>query len=248
MIPDAGTQLPAAAVAALVVGFLRTSVGGGIGLVLTPTLSLVLPAPVVLALIAPLMNLSDPLTLRYYWGRWEGRQLRLLLPTSLAGVVLGAWLLSVLPEPALVRLIGAVALVFGVTQLALGGRQPRWIRALAHPAAGVAVGLLVGLASMIAHSAGIVMNLYLLSLKLPPPVILGTGSMVYVFTNVVKLGGYWQVGFLSGSILLAAVLSVPVLALGAWLGARVNRRLPRRAFELTLVAIALAGALRLLTR
>ena len=36
-------------------GFLKTAVGGGIGLVLTPTLSLVLPAPTVLALIAPLM-------------------------------------------------------------------------------------------------------------------------------------------------------------------------------------------------
>ena len=33
---------------ALVVGFLRTSIGGGIGLVLTPMLSLVLPPAVVL--------------------------------------------------------------------------------------------------------------------------------------------------------------------------------------------------------
>ena len=68
----------AACVAALVVGFLRTSVGGGIGLVLTPTLSLVLPPSVVLAMIAPLMNLSDPLALRYYWRPWDRRQLVLL--------------------------------------------------------------------------------------------------------------------------------------------------------------------------
>jgi hypothetical protein len=32
--------------------------------------------------------------------------------------------------------------------------------------------------------------------------------------------------------------------LGSWLGYRLNARLPRRAFALTLVAIALAGALR----
>lgn len=54
----------AACLAAFVVGFLKTSIGGGIGLVLTPTLSLVLPAPVVIALITPLLNLSDPFTMR----------------------------------------------------------------------------------------------------------------------------------------------------------------------------------------
>ena len=42
----------AAGIAALVVGFLKTSGGGGIGLVLTPVLSLFLPAQVVLGLTA----------------------------------------------------------------------------------------------------------------------------------------------------------------------------------------------------
>jgi len=37
-----------------------------------------------------------------------------------------------------------------------------------------------------------------------------------------------------------------VLLLGAWLGYRLNQVLPRRAFELSLLTIAIAGALRLL--
>jgi len=81
----------AAGIAALVVGFLKTSVGGGIGLVLTPVLSLFLPAQVVLGLTAVQLNLSDPITLRYYWRQWEGRQLRLLLPTLLLGILVGGW-------------------------------------------------------------------------------------------------------------------------------------------------------------
>jgi len=90
MIPVSMPDFPTLLGAALVVGFLRTSVGGGIGFALAPTLTLVLPAPVVLALIAPLMNLSDPFVLRYFWRRWDAGQLRVLLPTMLAGVVLGA--------------------------------------------------------------------------------------------------------------------------------------------------------------
>lgn len=63
--PSLPALAAAGAVAALVVGFLKTSVGGGIGLVLTPLLSLFLPAQVVLGLTAVQLNLSDPITLRY---------------------------------------------------------------------------------------------------------------------------------------------------------------------------------------
>ena len=53
------------------VGFLKTSVSAGTGLVLTSTLSLVLPAPMVLGLIAPLMLMSDPIAMRFYWRQWH---------------------------------------------------------------------------------------------------------------------------------------------------------------------------------
>lgn len=234
--------------AALVVGFLRTSIGGGIGLVLTPTLSLVLPAPVVLALVAPLMNLSDPIALRYYWGQWDARQMRLLMPTALVGVALGAWALSRLPVFWIGKVIGAVALVLGVLQLvAIGRRRPA---APAPPprSVGVAAGLLTGAASMIAHSGGVIVSLYLVRLRLPTTAILATGNAVYVFANLVKVAGYWQIGFLTGPIVLSALAASPLIVAGAWLGYRVNRRLPRRAFELAIVAIAIAGALRLLLR
>ena len=98
--------LAVALLAALVVGFLKTSLGGGIGLVLTPTLTLVLPAPTALALIAALLLLSDPIALRLYWRVWEPRQLRLLVPMSLVGVIAGTWVLSLLSVVALRRTIG----------------------------------------------------------------------------------------------------------------------------------------------
>jgi len=246
--PGFGLLLAAAAAAALVVGFLRTSIGGGIGLVLTPTLSLVLPPAVVLALIAPLMNFSDPIAVRLYWRQWDTRLLRLLWPSSLVGVVLGAALLAALPEAWLARTVGAVALVFAVAQLALRGRRP----ALPGPAPsrgmGVGAGLVMGVASMVAHSGGLVLTLYLLGLRLSTTTILATSNTLIVLTNALKVIGYWQVGFLTGRILLVAVLVIPLLALGSWLGFRVGGRLPRRAFELALLSIAIAGAVRLLLR
>jgi len=221
---------------------------GGIGFALAPTLTLVLPAPVVLALIAPLMNLSDPFVLRYFWRRWDAGQLRVLLPTMLAGVVLGAWVLSRLSPFWMEKTIAGIALIFGLSQIVLTGRGVRLMPGGAHWTVGALAGLLAGIASMLAHSAGIILGLYLVNVSLTPPVVVATGSALMVFANAVKLLGYWQLGFLTWEIVGAALLAVPLLAAGAWLGERTNRRLPRRAFELALAAIAIAGALRLLLR
>ena len=45
--------------------------------------------------------------------------------------------------------------------------------------------------------------------------------------------------------LLVTVTATPFLCVGSWLGYRLDARLPRRAFALRLIVIALAGALPL---
>ena len=91
--PSLATLAAPAALAAFVSGFLRASVGGGIGLALTPVLSLALPAQSALGLTGFMLNLADPFVLRYYWRQWGGRQLRLILPTALVDIVLGVWMI-----------------------------------------------------------------------------------------------------------------------------------------------------------
>lgn len=244
--PAFGLLLLASGGAALVVGFLKTAVGGGIGLVLTPTLTLVLPAPVVLALIAPLLNLSDPLTLGYYWRRWDARQLRVLMPTCVVGVAVGTWALALLSDFWLKKAIGGAVLLFAVVQLSLRLRQrPLWRGEPGHIVTG-AVGVVAGVASTVAHSGGIVLGPHLVGLGLSNAAVVATANAVIALSNLAKLGGYWKIGFLTGQILLAAALATPLLVVGTWFGFRANRRLPRRWFELALLAIAVAGALRLL--
>src|SRR5216683_2840289 len=75
--------------------------------------------------------------------------------------------------------------------------------------------------------------------------IVATGTLAYAISDVVKVGTYAAIGWVTPPLLLATVAATPLLYLGSWLGYRLNARLPRRAFALTLVAIALAGALRL---
>lgn len=244
--PSLAVLIVAASVAAVVVGFLKASVGGGIGLVLTPTLTLMLPAPVVLALVAPLMSLSDPMTLRYYWRQWDPIQLRQLLPTTMAGVLLGSVALAFLSEFWLRKAIGGIALTFALFQLILIARGRRLFNGVPHWSAGATGGFLAGLASAIAHSGGVVLGPYLIGVGLGNAAVVATGNAVVVVTNVLKLASYWAIGLLTATIIAVALAAAPLLLLGTWLGYRVNRWLPRRWFELALIAIAVAGSMRLL--
>jgi hypothetical protein len=229
-----------------VVGFLKTSVSAGTGLVLTSTLSVVLPAPIVLGLISPLMLMSDPIAMRFYWRRWDSRQLRLLVPATTLGILAGTWALTLLSEPWLRRTIGLVALALALLQLAVIGRARPLFGERPHWLVGVAVGIVTGVASIVAHSGGVVAALYLLGTGLPAAALIATVTAVYAMTNLIKVVLYWKIGFLTPVVLMTDVLALPIVLLGAWLGYRLNRMLPRRAFELAILAIAIAGALRLL--
>ena len=228
------------------VGFLKTSVSAGTGLVLTSTLSLVLPAPVVLGLISPLMLMSDPIAMRFYWRKWDSRQMWLLVPASVLGLFAGTWLLTLLSESSLRRTIGVIALALALLQLAVTGRERPLFGERPHWVIGVAVGGITGIASIVAHSGGAVSALYLLGAGLPPVPLIATVNAGYAATNLIKIVLYWKIGFLSRTVLTLDVLAVPVVLLGAWLGFGLTRVLPRRAFELAILAIAIAGALRLL--
>lgn len=227
-------------------GFLRNAVGGGIGLALTPLLTLVLPPQTVLAMIGLLLLLSDPISLWLYWRRWDVAEARRLVPAMLIGIVLGGWLVAGLSPTGLRRTIGGAALLFGSAQLVALLRGAPGPPGPAAPPAAMGVGLLAGVASTVAHSGGVVLGLYLVGRPLNSAGVVATGTLAYAVSDVVKIGTYAVIGWVTPTLLLVTVAAIPCLYLGSWLGYRLNARLPRRAFALTLVAIALAGALRLL--
>lgn len=106
------------------------------------------------------LNLSDPLTLRYYWRQWDSRQFRILIPATVAGVTLGVWVLSLLSGFWLKKTIGAAVFAFAAVQLALRRRDGPLFDGAPGPSVSGAFGVVAGLASTGAHSGGMVLGGY----------------------------------------------------------------------------------------
>lgn len=242
------TSLTIALVVSWLAGVAKVAFGIGAGVFLTPILALVLPPKDAVALMAPVMLVTDVLALRHHWGKWHTGHMLVLLPTAFVGIVLGTLFLAWAPPTLVRKAIGVIAMLFVAIQLRRS-RQPAGKPSVPMPAwGGWIIGFLAGIATSIAHSGGIVMSIYLLTVGLTKEVFVASIVGTFAVTDLAKLSLYWQVGVLTLPILLTGLALTPVMLLGGWMGVSLNRRLSVQQFTaIVTVMVGLAGILLLAT-
>src|SRR5262249_55540479 len=170
--------------AVFLIGFMRGAFGGGFGIVGIPLLSLVMDPVTAGGLLAPLFIATDLYALRYWKpSTWSKPDLKMLLPGLVTGIGLGYLLFRVLDHRAVAIVMAGVTLIF-VALWFFGGPEGT-IRPRSAPKA-VAAGLSSGVASMVAHSGGPPLAMYLLPLGLAKDVYAGTSSMFFTVGNALK--------------------------------------------------------------
>lgn len=240
------TALTIVLVASWFAGVSKVAFGIGSGVFLTPVLALMLPPKVAVGLMAPLMIITDVLALQAHWRKWHARHLAVLLPTAFVGVVIGALYLAWAPSTLVRKTIGAVALLYVAVQLFYFGRGSRKFDAPMPVWGGSVIGLFTGITTSVAHSGGVVMSIYLLTVGLAKNTFVATVVAVFFATNLLKFPLYWQTGVLNMPILLTGIALTPLMLLGGRMGISLNRRLTAQQFTTGIVVIVgLAGVILL---
>jgi len=228
------------AVFLLAVSLLGLAKGGlaGIGLMAMPLMLLVMPPAAAAGLILPILMIQDAMSLWLYRGQWDWKNLRLLLPSAGAGIVLGIFLFAVVPQDGLLAILGSITLVFAVRGL-LHARAPARVP---HPAIGVVLGALSGFTSTILHQGGPPFQMYLLPQRLPRDVFVGTGIVFFAVLNITKLPGFIWLGQITREVLLVAAVSAPFAVFMTWVGAKIVRQLdPNRFYTIIHALLVLVG-------
>lgn len=213
-------------ICALLIGVSKAGFGGGLGALVPPLLAMVIPGPDVLGLMLPLLFGTDVVALFYYWRRWDARNVLLLVPSALTGIVLCTPLLLRLSDKQISKGIGAVAIGFAVYQLLRerkGKGAPDYVPTRPQ---GIAAGLTTGFLSTLSHQGGLVTTLYLLPQRLANDVFVATTTVVYFAINGAKLPVFVEGGLIRAELLRQDALLVPTLLLGIGLGIWLNQRTP----------------------
>lgn len=233
------------AVFAFVVALLGLSKGGlaGMGFMAMPTLLMIMKPAAAAGLILPILIIQDALSLWIYRGQWDVGNLKVLLPGALIGIVVGLLSFAIMPERALLFVLGSVTLAFAVRGL-ISHQVPAKVP---HPAVGVALGAVSGFTSTILHQGGPPFQIYMIPQRLPRDVFIGTTVVFFSTLNLLKLPGFIVLGQLTWPNLAIALAAAPWALFMTWVGAKIVRRIAvERFYTIIHWLLALVGV-KLLT-
>ncbi|WP_241263215.1 TSUP family transporter [Parahaliea mediterranea] len=229
--------------AVLLYGIAKGGFGGAIAMVSVPMMALVMSPTQAAAILLPILVVMDAVVVKTYWGHFDRRALRILLPGALCGVALGYLSAESMSEDWMRVLIGIVALVFGANFLlsrSAAAHKPH------NRVSAAFFGGLAGFTSFSIHAGGPPLTVYLLPRGLAPLLFAGTAGMFFAVVNAVKLLPYYLLGQFSGDNLLYSLALVPLAPLGVWIGRfLVERTEPRLYYGIISAFLVLVG-LRLL--
>jgi uncharacterized protein len=234
-------------VAALVVGYSKTSIGG-LASISIAIFANVMPARESTAAILLLLITGDVVAVWHYRQHADWALLRRLVPSVLPGLALGAAFLAVVDDTVLRRSIGVLLLVMAALQLVLQWRSPDTsVVARSRPAA-LGTGLAAGFTTMTANAAGAVMTLYLVARGVEKRRFLGTGALFFFGVNLCKVPFSAGLGLFTAGTLQRTVLLVPFVLLGTWAGLHTARRLSQARFDQAVLGATVVSAIALVVR
>ena len=249
ILPDYPPEFWIAAITAMtIVGIAKAGFGSGPALVATPLLALTIPVTEAAAILLPLIIVADLFSVRHYRGAFDRESLRVIIPASLVGIVIGALFFGYFSanERVLQVGIGLLALFFVLFQTTRGilmGALPQ--RRPARPV-GYLLGALSGFASTLAHAGGPLVVIYMLPQQLSCQSFVGTTVIAFMIMNLVKLIPYSILGLLRVGNLITIVLLSPFTFIGVQIGVWLNRNFSERWFNIVIYILLVFTGLQLI--
>ena len=252
-----------AAFGVLFIGLSKAGFGGGLGMLTTPLCVVAFGAggkspTFAVGTILPLLCAGDLFSLYYYWGKWERKNLKYLLPGVVVGVFIGVQLIGRFSPRQMNIAIGTLAVAFVVFQFvkeyifrAEGAFDP-------NHTVGVPCGVGAGVTSTFAHGAGPLVSVFLIPQRMPKEIFVGTTVLVFTWVNWIKLPFFCidqtmvplpmfaPQSIITPETLWTSLLFLPLVPVGVWLGVWMNRRFSEGSFLKVVYGLTFLAGLQLI--
>lgn len=230
-----------AAFAVLITGISKSGLGGALGGLAVPFLSLWISPRDAAAVMLPILIAMDMVGIRAWSGKADWRDLKVLIPGAIVGIVLGTLAFGVMSDRLVKGMIGLIAVGFTLDRLlrhrgqaTTEQRPPRMF--------GWFSGVGAGFTSTLAHAGGPPVMIYLLSWRQPRETFVATTVFFFSVINLAKLPFYIALGLFSIDTLTMSAILLPLVPAGVWIGMRLLTRIPERPFYLfATAALGLSG-------
>lgn len=199
-----------------------------IGMLAVPLMALQISPVVAAGLLLPIYIISDMYGLWIYRKDFDARNIAILVPAAAIGIAIGWATASITNEAVVTLLVGVIGLSYCLDALFKARRNlpPK----PADVPRGLFWGSLAGFTSFVSHAGAPPYQMYVLPQRLEKMVYAGTSTIVFAIINLLKLPPYWFLGQVTVGSLRVAVILAPIAIIGAFVGFRLTKILPEKAF------------------
>lgn len=228
------------AIAILLTGISKSGLGGALGGLAVPFMSMWMSPRDAVAVMLPVLIAMDLFGIRAWRGKADWAELRLLLPASLAGIAVGTLAFGVMSDRMVKGAVGLIAVVFAADRLL---RRPKSDAPTAPlPRLARLCGVGAGFTSTLAHAGGPPLMIYLLTRGLPRQAFAATSVFFFAALNLAKLPFYLGLDLFTRDTLVMSAMLLPLVPVGVWTGMRLLQHIPERPFYLlATAALGLSG-------
>lgn len=233
------------ALCSLLIGISKTGISG-VGLMVVPILANAFGGRPSVGLLLPILIFADVFAVSHYNRHAEWKHVLRLIPWAIVGILLATWVGTYLSDSTF-NILLAIMVIAGIAIILWQDLRKSAVKVPDHWSFAALLGLAGGFSTMMGNAAGPVMALYLLSMHLPKNTFIATGAWFFFMVNLSKVPLHiWSWKTITLESFTLNLLMIPAIALGAFLGIWLVKRIPEKYYRLLVIATTLLAAFLLI--
>ena len=218
----------------------------GVSMIVVPVLAFIFGAKQSTGVLLPILMMADIFGVAYYRRHANWNHLIKVIPWAVVGLLLALWVGKLVNDNQFKNLIAILVFLSIGLMLWQDKRKGKnlfpdkwWFAAT--------MGILGGFATMIGNVAGPVFAIYLLAMHLPKNSFIGTSAWFFMIINFTKFPLQLFVwNNIHTETLTIDLITLPAIAIGAFLGFKVVKIIPEHAYRGFVIVITAISAFLLL--
>ena len=229
--------------AIIIFGIAKSGLGGSIALIAIPLMTVVMPLNQALAIILPILILSDFTAVYKFRKEFDLGTLKLLVPFAAVGIFVGSVTFSYFSEDMLKFIVGLMGFLFSAHYFLL--KKNKFIPNKKSFFKGSICSVIAGFTSFSVHAGGTPTSIYLLPLRMKKEIYIGTRVIFFTFVNLIKFPFYISLSMITLESFKQSMMLFPLSVVGILIGYQILKYVEENLFYNIIYALILITSSRL---
>ena len=230
--------------AIIIFGIAKSGLGGSIALISIPLMTVVMPLGQALAVILPILILSDFIAVYRFRKEFDFDTLKLIVPFSAIGILIGSITFSYFSEDLLIFIIGLMGFFFSSHYFLF--KKNKTIPTKKSFLKGSICSTVAGFTSFCVHAGGTPTSIYLLPLRMQKEIYVGTRVVFFTLVNLIKFPFYINLSMITFDSFKQSILLFPLSIVGILIGYQILKYVEESIFYNIIYIIILITSSKLL--